>query len=154
MKICPNCQIEYEDKFAFCHQCGSKLQEINEQNFCPYCGNKVETEGDFCPFCGNSFNENNSVTMSAPVVDNYYNPVNNSKSEPIAENGEDESTFKTVIKSIFYIIGLLILWFIIKVIGKGLGKMAVNNGYGLHMAVLGVIVLLLYLYFSFKKPKE
>ena len=54
MKFCPNCHIECEDKFSFCNQCGSKLQEIIELVFCPFCGNKMETEGDFCPYCGNS----------------------------------------------------------------------------------------------------
>ena len=60
MKICPNCSVEYEDKYAFCHQCGGKLQEKIEQNFCPFCGNKVETDGEFCPFCGNSLEETGS----------------------------------------------------------------------------------------------
>ena len=57
MKICPKCSVEYEDKYSFCHHCGSKLQEKIEQNFCPFCGNKVETDGEFCPFCGNSLEE-------------------------------------------------------------------------------------------------
>ncbi len=52
MKYCVKCQLEYDDKFAFCHHCGSKLQEKIEQVFCPYCGNKIETDGEFCPFCG------------------------------------------------------------------------------------------------------
>ena len=27
MKICPNCHVEYEDKFVLCNRCGSELQE-------------------------------------------------------------------------------------------------------------------------------
>ena len=27
MKICPNCQIEFDDRFILCNQCGSKLQK-------------------------------------------------------------------------------------------------------------------------------
>ena len=27
MKICPNCHVEYEDKFVLCDRCGSELQE-------------------------------------------------------------------------------------------------------------------------------
>lgn len=27
MKTCPNCHIEYEDKFVLCDRCGSELQE-------------------------------------------------------------------------------------------------------------------------------
>lgn len=57
MKICSNCNLEYEDKFTFCRQCGSKLQEIIEHNFCPYCGNRIEKEDAFCPYCGNSVKE-------------------------------------------------------------------------------------------------
>ena len=57
MKFCPKCNLEYEDKFTFCHQCGSKLQEKIEQFFCPYCGNKIETDGTFCPYCGNALEE-------------------------------------------------------------------------------------------------
>ena len=67
MKFCPNCNVEYEDKFAFCHHCGRKLQEKIEQNFCPYCGNKVETDGEFCPFCGNSLKETEAVS----TINNY-----------------------------------------------------------------------------------
>ena len=26
MKTCPNCHIEYEDKFVLCDRCGSELQ--------------------------------------------------------------------------------------------------------------------------------
>lgn len=63
MKFCPNCHIECEDKFSFCNQCGSKLQEIIELVFCPFCGNKMETEGDFCPYCGNSL-PNDSETST------------------------------------------------------------------------------------------
>ena len=65
MKICPNCNLKYEDKFAFCHHCGGKLQEKIEQNFCPYCGNKVETDGVFCPFCGNSLKETDAVSTDS-----------------------------------------------------------------------------------------
>ena len=27
MKICPNCQIEFDDTFLLCDHCGSKLKE-------------------------------------------------------------------------------------------------------------------------------
>ena len=27
MKICPNCQIEFDDSLMLCDRCGSKLQE-------------------------------------------------------------------------------------------------------------------------------
>lgn len=30
MKICPNCQIEFDDRLMLCDQCGSTLQEADE----------------------------------------------------------------------------------------------------------------------------
>lgn len=79
MKICKKCNLEYEDKFAFCHHCGGKLQEKIEQNFCPYCGNKIETSGEFCPYCGKSLldacpvtkanaNSTSNVITEEPIV--------------------------------------------------------------------------------------
>lgn len=65
MKFCPICNIEYEDKFAFCNKCGCKLQEKIEQSFCPYCGKKVETDGEFCPYCGNSLSDTPSVKTTS-----------------------------------------------------------------------------------------
>ena len=81
MKICLNCKLEYEDKYAFCHQCGSKLQEKIEQNFCPFCGNKIETDGGFCPFCGNSLEKTESVVnTSNAIIDNSLKTTNKSYS--------------------------------------------------------------------------
>lgn len=53
VKYCPKCNLQYEDKFAFCHHCGSELHKKIEQIFCPYCGKRIETDGEFCPYCGN-----------------------------------------------------------------------------------------------------
>lgn len=68
MKICPSCQVEYDDKFSFCNQCGSKLHEKVELVFCPYCGNRTETEGAFCPYCGKSLKDKKqSIEVSKTV---------------------------------------------------------------------------------------
>ena len=40
MKFSPNCRIECEDKFTFCNQRGSKLQEIIELFFVHFAGIK------------------------------------------------------------------------------------------------------------------
>ena len=77
MKICRNCNLTYDDKFAFCHKCGGKLQEKIEQFFCPYCGNKIETEGEFCPFCGNQLVDSQPISTPPPSAN-----VNNPKKEP------------------------------------------------------------------------
>lgn len=67
MKYCPKCNLEFEDKFAFCHQCGSGLQKRIEQIFCPYCGKRIEMGGEFCPYCGKS------LLDMAPVRDTIKN---------------------------------------------------------------------------------
>jgi len=77
MKICPNCKIEFDEKFTFCYQCGGKLQDKIDVCFCPYCGNKIETDGEFCPYCGNLLIENTPIekdgtnsTQSDLAIDN------------------------------------------------------------------------------------
>ena len=54
MKICPKCQLEYDDKFAFCRKCGGQLLLKQERKTCNKCGHPVETNGTFCPHCGAS----------------------------------------------------------------------------------------------------
>lgn len=81
MRFCQKCNLEYDDKFLFCHKCGSKLQEKIEQNYCPYCGNKIETDGEFCPFCGNSLDETNAVSKLDLVSTPTDNPLSATKNE-------------------------------------------------------------------------
>ena len=33
MKICPNCQIEFDDSLMLCDQCGSKLLALTKQTY-------------------------------------------------------------------------------------------------------------------------
>lgn len=54
MKICPNCNIEYNDDVSFCGHCGSPLVQKIENPFCPYCGKQLDNEYSFCPYCGKS----------------------------------------------------------------------------------------------------
>ena len=49
MKICRNCNCEYEDNVNFCPQCGSKLES---DKFCSNCGKKLSPDAKFCPECG------------------------------------------------------------------------------------------------------
>ena len=64
MKICPKCQLEYDDEFAFCSKCGVPLIVKPQEYFCPTCGKSLGEKFDsFCPYCGQSF-ENNSHTSS------------------------------------------------------------------------------------------
>ena len=64
MKICPKCNLEYDDEYMFCHHCGSELQIKNEQRYCSYCGQSIDNDSDFCPFCGKSLSQKQSVNHS------------------------------------------------------------------------------------------
>ena len=72
MKFCQKCNLEYDDKFAFCQKCGSKLEIKQEKPVCSNCGKVIETDGDFCPFCGSAIVVSKPVTgaMSASVIKN------------------------------------------------------------------------------------
>jgi len=169
MKICLNCNLEYDNKFAFCHRCGRKLQEKIKQNYCPYCGNKIETDGEYCPFCGellidaepkpciSSSALEYDVSLKTAVQSNFAISTKQSSAQKLvmsqikskyanddADNTsriEEESTTKSVLKLILYIVGAFILFFIIKVIGKGIATAAISNGYGVHFFILCLILI-------------
>jgi RNA polymerase subunit RPABC4/transcription elongation factor Spt4 len=44
---CPSCQKPVEKDFAFCPNCGARLQPV-----CPSCGRPVEVGWKVCPHCG------------------------------------------------------------------------------------------------------
>ena len=64
MKICLNCQLEYDDKFAFCKKCGTKLETKEEEKICPNCMKEDKTDGVFCPYCGSILDRNKSDVLS------------------------------------------------------------------------------------------
>lgn len=52
MKICKNCNAEYETG-KFCKKCGSELVDKEEQVLvCSKCGTPLEPSAKFCPECG------------------------------------------------------------------------------------------------------
>ncbi len=177
MKTCTNCQLDFDDKFLFCNKCGGKLIKKTDNEFCPYCGNKIETEGEFCPYCGNllddigqkpmlsySKNDDSSVFTQSPIEALYINSdaVRSVNTQEIHQNRVDsnteisqvkeESTFKALIKFILYIIGGFVLFFFIKVIGHGIARASIRNGYGLHL-IGGGIILFIFLYFYLNKKE-
>lgn len=50
MKICKQCNIEYEDNMKFCPECGTKLENV--RNTCPNCGTEYKEGQKFCSECG------------------------------------------------------------------------------------------------------
>lgn len=84
MKICPNCQNEYDDIAGFCTECGIQLVEAQiiteEENdfgtsvkYCVNCGNQLAETADFCSRCGNSVKDNSIKSSSSiPININDY----------------------------------------------------------------------------------
>lgn len=58
MKICKNCNIEYQDNMKFCPKCGTKLE--SKPNVCPNCGTEYEEGQKFCSECGSKLLISNS----------------------------------------------------------------------------------------------
>lgn len=61
MHLCPSCNLEIEEKFKFCPNCGSSLEEVQkeeatqqnlEQLICNACGEENEVDAKFCGSCG------------------------------------------------------------------------------------------------------
>lgn len=50
MKICPQCNIEYQDNMNFCPECGTKLETMT--NVCLNCGTTYKEGQKFCSECG------------------------------------------------------------------------------------------------------
>ena len=34
MRTCPNCHLQYDDKFSFCKRCGQRLERIQKEDSC------------------------------------------------------------------------------------------------------------------------
>ncbi len=57
MKICNKCQTEYPDDMAFCSRCGIPLRSKVQEAACPACGKLLGKEAlQFCPYCGQKLN--------------------------------------------------------------------------------------------------
>lgn len=72
MKICKQCNIEYEDNMKFCPECGSKLEV--KPNVCPNCGAEYKDGQKFCSECGTKL-ENSSVitdSYSPSQIEDFY----------------------------------------------------------------------------------
>lgn len=96
MKICPNCQKEYDNAHGFCPECGSQLVDVQpiveEQQpvvpaikFCMHCGNKMNSNSAFCAACGTPVNAvnvqsvNNTVVKPSINVNEYIDKIKNNE---------------------------------------------------------------------------
>lgn len=57
MKICSNCNKEYNDEFSFCPFCGSQYGKIE----CPNCHKLLDTSCSFCGYCGHKLVNNKEL---------------------------------------------------------------------------------------------
>lgn len=62
MKICKQCNIEYEDNMKFCPECGTKLEDVRKT--CPNCGSEYKEGQKFCSECGQNLEQAAHCTSS------------------------------------------------------------------------------------------
>ena len=53
-KVCPSCGMENGEGMNFCQGCGTKLEDVveNQERICSGCGAKVAQNMNFCSVCG------------------------------------------------------------------------------------------------------
>ena len=74
MKICSNCNKEFDDEFNFCPFCGSQYEKIE----CPNCHKLLNKASHFCGYCGHelSIKESDIKENNAkPNLQNIYNLI-------------------------------------------------------------------------------
>lgn len=120
MKICPKCNVEYDDDVSFCRHCGSQLISEIKKTVCPFCKKQLDKEYRFCPYCGKNIptvsdiqNLNSDKTEIDTVFGND-NPKENYKTRKADEQNNQHNN-----KKFLAIIAILVL---ILMIGYGLSK--------------------------------
>ena len=64
MRVCKNCQINYDDSHLYCSKCGSPTEAPLKLCSCGYIN---EEDAKFCVFCGKSFEEKEENIELPPV---------------------------------------------------------------------------------------
>lgn len=74
MKICSNCNKEFDDEFNFCPFCGSQYGKIE----CPNCHKLLNKASPFCGYCGHELSVKESdikENNAKPNLQNIYNLI-------------------------------------------------------------------------------
>lgn len=91
MKICPNCQKEYDNAFGFCVDCGMPLEnanisieetqeEMSAAKYCMHCGKQLNINAAFCSGCGTPANSTDRVSAKPAInVNDYINKIKTNK---------------------------------------------------------------------------
>ena len=154
MKICNNCNREYDDGLNFCSKCGGALTAKPQEYFCPSCGKSLGESFDrFCPYCGCQFGQVQktiAVTTSADQnntlnaeSDSY---TNNSYATTMQQSANRPGYFSK--EYLFSLKGRrgraegLITWFIISAIFLGCIALGLANEKNPFFYLMLVIALL------------
>ena len=63
MKICSNCNKEFDDEFNFCPFCGSRYGKIE----CPNCHKLLDASCSFCGYCGHKLINNKELDTKGNI---------------------------------------------------------------------------------------
>ena len=82
MKICSNCNKEFDDEFNFCPFCGSQYGKIE----CPNCHKLLNKASPFCGYCGHELIiKESDIKENNPIFQVTYSASN-------LETGEESPT--------------------------------------------------------------
>lgn len=83
MKICPDCQKEFNDKEKFCSDCGVELKI--KPVFCTKCGGKIEEGQEICPHCGAKIEKKFSTELVGKAANKIGKVVSDKAGEILSE---------------------------------------------------------------------
>lgn len=154
MKICPSCNIEYNDDVRFCGHCGLPLIPKIEKPFCPHCGKELDNEYSFCPYCGKSISDstntqtNDTESQKVNKVYGIVKPVPNKVvygiARPVQQQESKPSTGKIILSIIIGIIGIFSAFLITSPIKEALyGDPIKRMPRGFTSDIVATIVILI-----------
>lgn len=70
VKKCSNCGEILSKDDIYCPKCGSKYEEISNENkqiYCSKCGNPLESDAKFCSCCGEKVPDEKEIEMNKVI---------------------------------------------------------------------------------------